>query len=116
MTDYAALVARLRHLAEIAEGAHADPFNSAADAIEALQAENNELRQRDVAALMDKWVAIYGPMPWSKAVNITAIVTGLDDAERERLLALDDAAARAALVGRELAAARVKPIMKEPRK
>jgi hypothetical protein len=41
--------------------------------------------------LIDLWGNLHGrPVPWAKAVGIVAILQHLDDAERDRLLALDD--------------------------
>lgn len=43
--------------------------------------------------LIQLWVDQHGePMPWHMAVEITAIVTKMDPAERDRLLAMDDTA------------------------
>ncbi len=43
--------------------------------------------------LIDTWCAVHGAqIPWEKAVEISAIVTKMPDAEYARLLALDDAA------------------------
>lgn len=41
--------------------------------------------------LIDAWCAAHGKqIPWAKAIEITAIVTKMPDAERERLLNLDN--------------------------
>ncbi len=48
---------------------------------------------REVLAsrLIDSWCETNsGQIPWAKAVEITAITTGMSDAERDRLLALND--------------------------
>lgn len=46
------------------------------------------------ARLIDAWCAANGKqIPWDKAVEITAIATKMSEAERARLLALDDRAA-----------------------
>jgi len=47
---------------------------------------------RDAMAskLIDVWIANHGQrISWKRAVNIIAILKGLPDAERDRLLALD---------------------------
>ena len=52
---------------------------------------------RDAMAskLIDVWIASNGQrISWGRAVNIIAILKGLPDAERDRLLALDDEAQR----------------------
>ncbi|WP_325435591.1 hypothetical protein [Pseudomonas nitroreducens] len=46
------------------------------------------------AKLIDTWRAVHGrPVPWEKAVEITAIATSMSSEERERLLAMSDAPA-----------------------
>lgn len=46
------------------------------------------------AKLIDTWRAVHGrPVPWEKAVEITAITTSMSSEERERLLAMADAPA-----------------------
>lgn len=44
------------------------------------------------AKLIDTWRTVHGrPVPWEKAVEITAIATSMSNEERERLLAMGDA-------------------------
>lgn len=59
--------------------------------IRASYAEGRKDAAEDMASrLIDVWCAEHNkPIPWAKAVEITAIVTKLPDAERLRLLALD---------------------------
>jgi hypothetical protein len=41
--------------------------------------------------LIDQWCAVHGKqIPWASAIEITAILTGMPDAEKARLLALND--------------------------
>lgn len=43
------------------------------------------------AKLINTWCEVHGrPIPWAKAVEITAIATSMSDDERERLLAMAD--------------------------
>lgn len=54
--------------------------------------EHQDLTPPEILAsrLIDAWCAAHGqPIPWAKAVEITAIITKMPEAERERLLALD---------------------------
>lgn len=59
-------------------------------AVEELQREIRELRERDASRLIDVWVANYGPIPWKKAVRIVEIVCRVPYAETEALLHLAD--------------------------
>lgn len=55
--------------------------------------EHQDLTPSEILAsrLIDAWCAAYGlPIPWKKAVEITAITTKMPEAERARLLALGD--------------------------
>lgn len=53
-----------------------------------------ELANHDSASqLMNAWVAEKGPMPWVTAINVMAIATNMPDAERKRLLDMDDGSA-----------------------
>ena len=59
------------------------------------QAERDIAGEAECAAstLIDTWARLHGPVPWRIAVRIVAIVQHLQDAERDRLLALDDSPA-----------------------
>ena len=56
------------------------------------EGRSDEAMENNIAgSLIDAWVAAHGrPIPWAKAVEITAIVNKLPDEERVRLLSLDD--------------------------
>ena len=50
-----------------------------------------QCRDAMASKLIDVWIANHGQrIPWKRAVGIIAILKGLPDAERDRLLALDD--------------------------
>lgn len=56
-----------------------------------LLAQVTNLADHTLDRLIDAWVASTGkPIPWNKAVELAAIVKRLPDAERDRLLALND--------------------------
>lgn len=56
-----------------------------------LLAQVTNLADHTLDRLIDAWIASTGkPIPWNKAVEIAAIVKRLPDAERDRLLALND--------------------------
>lgn len=58
--------------------------------------EHQDLTPPEILAsrLIDAWCAAHGrQIPWAKAVEITAIITKLPEAEREWLLALNDGSA-----------------------
>ncbi|MNY28834.1 hypothetical protein D3C86_1628360 [compost metagenome] len=57
-----------------------------------LAALREELANHDSASLlMNAWVAEHkSQMPWDKAIELIAVVTKMPDAEKQRLLCLDD--------------------------
>lgn len=58
---------------------------------EAYHAGLREARDGHAGKLIDAWVNFRRqPMPWKKACEVVAIVSRLPDAERDRLIALDE--------------------------
>lgn len=81
------IVERLRRFADLDEG-----ISFGAEAvIRDAAAEIERLREGALPSLFKAWYDTHGaPLPWRKAVEMTAIVMRLPAEERERLIALDD--------------------------
>lgn len=51
--------------------------------------EQQKTQEGVVAALINAWVKLYGPIPWNKAVAITVIVQHLNARDAQILYNLD---------------------------